>query len=563
MSLSDFLYIGAFFTALFITTPLLGEYMAKAMTNQRVFLSPLCRPVERFIFRVCIIDPLEEMHWKKYAKELLRFNALGLIVVLALQLMQGFLPLNPEALPSVSFALAMNTAASFVTNTNWQAYSGENTLSYLVQTLGLTVQNFLSAAVGIAVLFAFIRGLTRKKSSTIGNFWADLVRAVLYVLLPLSFVLALILVSQGVVQNFSNYVRIKTVEGTEQVLPMGPAASQIAIKQLGTNGGGFFGVNSAHPFENPNGVSNFLQLLAILLIPSGLVYAFGVVTKERRHALVIYGIMISIFLVVLSLSLWSEQLPNAALDLTSALEGKELRFSNAASVLWSTATTAASNGSVNAMHDSLSPGAGGLALLQIMLGEIIFGGVGSGLYGMLLFVLLTVFLCGLMVGRSPEYLGKKLDVFDMKMAVVAIVLPSAFVLLGAGFSSIGPSILKSLGNHGPHGLSEILYAWASTANNNGSAFGGFSINTTFLNWCFTITMLAGRFGVILPVLAIAGSLAHKSAMPQSSASLSTDTVTFGLLLTSIIVVIGALTFFPSLALGPLVEHLLMRGGSTF
>lgn len=563
MALPDFLYLGAYFTALFIITPVLGEYIAKAMTNQRVFLTPFCQPLERFIYRVCYVDPNEEMHWKKYAKEVIRLSVLGIIAVLLLQCAQSWLPLNPVDIPAVPFAIAVNTAVSFVTNTNWQSYAGETSQSYLVQTLGLTVQNFLSAATGLSVLFAMIRGLTRKKMNTIGNFWADLTRAVVYILLPLSLVFALVLVSQGVIQNFSNYVEVATLEGHQQTLPMGPVASQIAIKQLGTNGGGFFAANSAHPFENPNGISNFLQLLAILLIPSALVYAFGVVTKERHHALVIYGVMLSLFLIVLFFSLWSEYAPNPALNITSALEGKELRFFETSSILWSSATTAASNGSVNAMHDSLTPGAGGLALLQIMLGEIIFGGVGSGLYGMLLFVLLTVFLSGLMVGRSPEYLGKKLEVFDMKMAVIGIVLPSAMVLLGAGVSSVMPDVHKALANTGPHGLSEILYAWASVANNNGSAFAGFDTNTVFFNVAFGVAMLLGRFGVIIPVLAIAGNLAHKSAMPQSSATLATDNITFGILLTSIIVVIGALTFFPSLALGPLVEQLLMLKGRTF
>lgn len=563
MTIGNFLSIAAYLCALFLLTPVLGNYMAKVLSGGRVFLSPLLGPCERLIYRFCFIDPDEEMHWKQYAGALLWLSVLGIIAVFFIQVMQHTLPLNPQGLDAVPWALAFNTAVSFVTNTNWQAYSGENTLGYLVQSLGLSVQNFVSAAVGMAVLLAFIRGLIRKNANTVGNFWADVVRSFLYVLLPLSLILAVLLISQGVVQNFSSYVTAKTLEGTEQNLPMGPAASQIAIKQLGTNGGGFFGVNSAHPFENPTPLSNFLQMLAILLIPSALVYMFGVMTNERKHAMKIYVVMLGIFLSVLTLSLWSEYLPNASVNSSNALEGKELRFGKTESILWSTATTAASNGSVNAMHDSLSPIAGGSALLQMLLGEVIFGGVGSGLYGMLLFVLLTIFLAGLMVGRTPEYLGKKIEAFDIQMVVLAIVLPSAVVLIGAGISSVLPLALKSLANQGPHGLSEILYAWGSAANNNGSAFAGLSVNTNFYNLGLSLAMLAGRFGVILPVLAIAGNLATKKKIPTSSATLATDTPIFAVLLTFVVIVIGALTFFPALTLGPLAEHLLMITGRTF
>jgi potassium-transporting ATPase potassium-binding subunit len=563
MNLLEFLSIMFFLVALLALTPLLGNYMAKALFNKKVLLTPIINPLERFIYRLCFIDPAEEMHWRRYASSLLWFSFLGFLTVFIVQIYQNALPLNPQGLPSIPWALAINTAISFVTNTNWQAYSGENTMSYLVSSLGLTVQNFISAAVGMAVLLAFIRGIVRKNMSSIGNFWVDVVRSILYVLLPLSLVVAIVLVSQGVVQNFSSYVSAITLEGQPQILPMGPAASQVAIKQLGTNGGGFFGVNSAHPFENPNHISNFLQLLLILLIPSALVYMFGVVTKAHKHALMIFLVILSMFLAIFAVSLWSEHRPNPSLGIESALEGKELRFSVTSSVLWSTATTAASNGSVNSMHDSLSPLAGGGALVQIMLGEIIFGGVGSGLYGMLLFVILTVFLAGLMVGRSPEYLGKKLEAFDMQMAVVGIILPSAVVLLGAGFSSVMPALLKSLSNQGPHGLSQILYAWASTANNNGSAFAGFNANTDFFNLAFSLAMALGRFGVMIPVLAIAGNLANKNTVPESLATFATDTATFAVLLTFVIIIIGALTFFPSLILGPLAEHLLMFSGRTF
>lgn len=555
--------IAAFLGTLFCITPFLGKYMARALNGEVVFLSPLLRPLERLIYRSCAIDAEQEMGSKKYATAILVFTLFSFVAVFGMQVLQARLPFNPQNIENVPWVLALNTAISFVTNTNWQAYSGESTLSYLVQSLGLSVQNFLSAGVGMAVLLAFIRGLTRKNSETIGNFWVDLVRSLVYVLLPLSLILAVLLMSQGVVQNFSSYVTATTLEGHEQILPMGPAASQVAIKQLGTNGGGFFGVNSAHPFENPTPISNFLELLAILLIPSALVYMFGLMTKQRKHALMIYMVMIGIFLSALSVSLWSEYLPNPALQSTNALEGKELRFGRTDSILWSTATTAASNGSVNAMHDSLSPLAGGMALLQMLLGEVIFGGVGSGLYGMLLMVLLTVFLAGLMVGRTPEYLGKKIEAFDIQMTLLAIILPSAVVLIGGGISVVLPIALKSLANTGPHGLSEVLYAWGSASNNNGSAFMGLNVNTNFYNLSFSVAMLVGRFGVILPVLAIAGNFANKKLTPMSQATFATDSLMFLILLTSVLIIVGALTFFPAFALGPLVEHFLMLAGRTF
>lgn len=563
MSSANLFSLVLFFGMLWLFTPALGSYLAKVFSRKKVVLSFIIEPCERLIYKICLINPEEEMHWKRYAQALLGFSGLSIVVVFLLQIFQSILPLNPQSLPDVPWALALNTSISFVTNTNWQAYSGESTLSYLVQTLGLTVQNFASAAVGLAVLLAFIRGLTRKNAETIGNFWSDIVRSSLYVFLPLSVILAIVLISQGVIQNFSGYIEAKTLEGIEQVLPMGPAASQIAIKQLGTNGGGFFAANSAHPFENPTPVSNFLEMLSMLLIPSALVYMFGVMTNQYRHALLIYLVMSGFLLSSLAISLWSEQLFNNASSLNQALVGKEMRFGIVDSITWSTITTAASNGSVNAMHDSLSPLAGGIALLQILLGEIIFGGVGSGLYGMLLFVLLTVFLSGLMVGRTPEYLGKKIEAFDMQMVVVAIVLPSAVVLIGTGLSCVLPVALKSLGNNGPHGFFEILYAWGSAANNNGSAFAGLNANTDFYNLGLSLAMLLGRFGVILPVLAIAGNLAAKKQISTSFVTLATDTPIFAILLVLVIIAIGALTFFPALALGPLVEHWLMLSGRTF
>ncbi len=563
MSIDNILSIGVFLLALVLITPVLGNYMAAALGGNKVFLTPVLGPCERLIYRICMINPQEDMHWTVYARSVFWFSLLGFIVVFALQLLQHSLPLNPHGLPGVPWALALNTAVSFVTNTNWQAYAGESTLSYLTQTLGLSVQNFLSAAVGMAVLLAFIRGLVNKKQSALGNFWVDLTRSFLYVLLPLSLIFSLLLISEGVVQNFSPYVTAHTLEGDTQTLPMGPAASQIAIKQLGTNGGGFFGVNSAHPFENPSPLSNFLQTLALLLIPSALVYMFGAMINDKRHALMIYLVMMGLFVTFLVLSLWSESLSNPSLNIAQSLEGKEFRFGTSASILWSTATTAASNGSVNAMHDSLTPLSGGIAMLQILLGEVIFGGVGSGLYGMLLFVLLTVFLAGLMIGRTPEYLGKKIEAFDMQMVVLAIILPSATVLLGAGLSSVLPLALSSIANHGPHGLSEILYAWGSAANNNGSAFAGLNANTNFYNLGLSLAMLIGRFGVMFPVLAIAGNLANKKIAPPTAATLSTDTPIFTILLAFIVIVIGALTFLPALSLGPIVEHFLMLAGRTF
>lgn len=563
MSIEHFFSIAVFFVALIVLTPLLGSYLAKALGGERVFLSPFVRPIEKLIYRGSFIDENEDMTWQRYAKALLCFTTLSLIAVFLLQVLQAYLPFNPENIPAVPMVLAINTAISFVTNTNWQAYAGESTLSYFTQSVGLGVQNFLSAAVGMAVLLAFIRGLMRKNTPKIGNFWTDMVRSILYVLLPLSFILAIVLVSQGVVQNYAPYVKAITLEGESQVLPMGPMASQLAIKQLGTNGGGFLGTNSAHPFENPTPLSNFLQCLALLLIPSSLIYMFGLMTGHLKHALKIFWLVLGVFSVVFLVALWSEYLPNPSLQGVKALEGKELRFSVADSVLWSSATTAASNGSVNAMHDSLSPLTGGLALLQILLGEVIFGGVGSGLYGMLLFVLLTVFLAGLMIGRTPEYLGKKLEAFEMKMVVVALITPSAVTLIGAALSALLPSTLANLGNLGPHGLSEILYAWGSAANNNGSAFAGLSVNNNFFNLGLSAAMLIGRFAVIIPVLAIAGSLAEKKTLQSTNTALATDSTVFTLLLLFMVLLIGALTFFPALALSSIVEHLLMLSGRTF
>lgn len=459
--------------------------------------------------------------------------------------------------------LAFNTAISFMTNTNWQAYSGEAALSYFSQMFGLTFQNFVSAATGIGAFLALVRGLNRHSTTGLGNFWADLVRGTLYVLLPLCLILAVVLVSQGVVQNFDSYKTATTLEGTEQVLPMGPAASQVAIKQLGTNGGGFFGVNSTHPFENPTPLSNFLQLFAILIIPSALTYTFGLLVGDRRQGWAIFAAMFVLFIAGFGLSWWAEAQHNPVSGLTLNMEGKEQRFGVMNSVLWSTATTDASNGSVNAMHDSLSPIAGGVAMFNMMLGEIIFGGAGAGLYGMLMYVIVTVFIAGLMVGRTPEYLGKKIETHEIRLAIIVLIVPSAVILLGTAAACLYPTALASLANNGPHGFSEILYAFTSAAGNNGSAFAGLTVDTPFYNYALGVAMLVGRFICLIPAIAIGGALAAKKTAPFSSGTFPTNGTTFVILLLGVILIVGALTHLPALALGPISEHLLMLQQRTF
>ena len=450
-----------------------------------------------------------------------------------------------------------------MTNTNWQGYAGETTLGYFVQMIGLTVQNFVSAATGIAVLLALIRGLSRKTTDKLGNFWTDLTRSTLYVLLPLSILLSVVLVGQGVVQNYKTYETVQSLQGTQQVIPMGPAASQIAIKQLGTNGGGFFNSNSSHPFENPTPLSNFLEMLAILLIPAALTFTYGKMVGSTRQGWTIFSAMMILLLIGLSISLYAEYSTNPIFGNLPLMEGKETRFGITNSVLWSTSTSAASNGSVNAMHDSLSPLAGMVAMINIMLGEIIFGGVGAGLYGMVIFVILTVFIAGLMVGRSPEYLGKKIQKFEVQMAIIAVLAPNIVILLFSAWASVSNPGLSSLNNAGPHGLSEILYAYSSAAGNNGSAFAGLNANTVFYNLTLGFGMLIGRFGIIIPVLAIAGSMAEKKTTPSSAGTFHTDNWLFIGLLISVILIVGGLTHFPALSLGPIVEHLQMNNGITF
>ncbi len=563
MSAQELLSILIWLGLLIVSTPLLGGYMARVYSGQTTWLSPLLAPAERGVYRLAGADPTAEMDWRSYAWALLAFNLLGFVVLFVLQVLQGWLPLNPMQLPGVDMLLAFNTATSFVTNTNWQAYSGEITMSYFTQMLGLAVQNFVSAATGMAVLIALARGLARRSAATIGNFWVDLVRSTLYILLPLSVILALALVSQGVVQNFLPYTQVTTLTGAPQLLPQGPAASQIAIKQLGTNGGGFFNANSSHPFENPTPLSSFLESLAILLIPAALTYTYGKLAGATRQGWVIFAAMLILFLVGLGGMLAAEFGANPVTGVAANLEGKEVRFGVAHSILWGAATTAASNGAVNAMHDSFSPLAGGIALLFILLGEVVFGGVGAGLYGMLMFVILTVFIAGLLVGRTPEYLGKRIEAREVKLALLTILLPSAVILLFSALAVVSDAGLVSRANRGPHGLSEILYAFASTAGNNGSAFAGLNAATPFYTILTSGAMWIGRFGVILPALAIAGSMAAKRSAPPSAGALPTDGPLFTTMLVAVVLIVGALTFFPALSLGPIVEHLLMQAGRTF
>ncbi len=559
----------------------LGAYIARVYTGEVTFASRVLGPVERLIYRLSGVGTDDDMGWKRYAFAVLVFNLLGALAVYTLQRLQGVLPLNPQGLSAVSPDSSFNTAISFATNTNWQGYGGEATMSYLTQMLGLGVQNFVSAATGMAVLAAFIRGFVRKQSTGIGNFWVDLTRSTLYVLLPLSLVLSLALVSQGVVQNFNPAVDVPLVQSVEvvtpandgapektetitaQSLPQGPAASQVAIKQLGTNGGGFFNVNSAHPYENPTPLTNFLEVLAILLIPAALCFTFGRLVNDARQGWAVYGAMSAIFLVLAFAAVGAEETANprvTALGVeTSAgnLEGKEARFGPATSALWATATTAASNGSVNSMHDSYTPLGGLVPMWLMQLGEVVYGGVGSGLYGMLVFAIIAVFIAGLMVGRTPEYLGKKIQAYEMKMASLVILIPPFVVLVGTALAvAIEPGV-SSMSNPGVHGFSQVLYAFSSAGNNNGSAFAGLSANTPFYNSALGVAMWLARYWLIVPVLAIAGSLAAKKFIPASSGTLPTHTPLFVGLLIGTVLLVGALTFVPALALGPIVEHLML------
>jgi len=559
----DFLQIIIFLGLLIGLTPVLGSYMYKVFTGEKHLMSAPFGWLERLTYKFVGVDAAEETNWKSYAFGMLLFNLIGFLFVFLLQLTQAYLPLNPANLPNVSWHSAFNTAVSFMTNTNWQGYGGETSLSYLVQMLALTVQNFVSAATGIAVLLALTKGLSRKTTDKLGNFWVDLTRSTLYVLLPLSIVFAVFLVGQGVIQNFDTYQTAHTLQGAQQVIPMGPVASQEAIKQLGTNGGGFFNANSAHPFENPTPLSNLLEMLALLLIPAGLTFTYGKMVGSKRQGWTIFIVMLILLLSGLAISLYGEYSANPILGHSALMEGKETRLGITNSVLWSTSTSAASNGSVNAMHDSLSPLAGMVAMINIMLGEIIFGGVGAGIYGMVVFIILTVFIAGLMVGRSPEYLGKKVEAFEVTMAIIANLATSFVILLFTAWASVSSLGLSSLNNAGPHGFSEMLYAFSSAAGNNGSAFAGLNANTVFYNLLLGFGMLIGRFGVIIPILAIAGNMAKKKITPVSTGTFQTDNWLFVALLIGVILIVGGLTYFPALSFGPIVEHLLMNNGITF
>jgi K+-transporting ATPase ATPase A chain len=576
MTSNTLLQLLLYFVVLIALAKPLGTYMARVYEGERTFVTRVLGPLERLIYRLAGTSEDAEQSWKTYAVAMLLFNAAGLVVVYALQRLQAVLPLNPQSLPAVTPDSSFNTAVSFATNTNWQGYGGESTLSYLTQMVGLTVQNFLSAASGMAVLVALIRGFTRRRSKTIGSFWVDLTRGTLYVLLPLSLIVALILVSQGVVQTFSAYPsaellqHFKGSDGKEvvsQVLAVGPAASQIAIKQLGTNGGGFFNVNSAHPFENPTALSNFIEVLSILLIAAALCFTFGKLVKDMRQGWALLTAMLLILVPLLVLCTLSEQAGNplfhsfgvdqaaSTLQAGGNMEGKEARYGIANSALWATVTTAASNGSVNSMHDSFTPLGGLVPLWLIQLGEIVFGGVGSGLYGMLMFAIVAVFVAGLMVGRTPEYLGKKIEAFEMKMASLVILVPAVCVLVFSAYGVVAAGGKATIFNPGAHGFSEVLYAYSSAANNNGSAFAGLGANTPFYNLTLGLCMFFGRYYIQIAVIALAGALAAKKVVPVSAGTLPTHTPLFVGWLTATVVLVGALTFIPALALGPVVEHL--------
>jgi len=559
--MNDAIQILLFLVLLALLAPVLGRFMAKVLKDEPHFLKPLLGWLERLVCRAAGINN-KETDWKSYLSGILIFNLFGFSFLFLLQMLQAYLPLN-DGLPNIPWHVSFNTAVSFVTNTNWQSYYSENTMSSLIQMLGLTVQNFVSAGTGIAVLIALMRGLSRKTTDKIGNFWTDLTRIIVYILIPLSVFLVILLVSQGVVQTFSHYVHVTTLEGSGQVIALGPAASQIAIKQLGTNGGGFFSANSSHPFENPTPFSNFLELFAMIIIPAGLVFTYGHFVNSKTQARAIFITMFIFFTAGIALSLWSEFGNNIVLNISENMEGKETRFGIMNSVLWSVTTTATSNGSVNSMHDSLSPLSGMIAMFNIMLGEVVFGGAGSGLYGMIIFIILTVFVAGLMVGRSPEYLGKKVEAFEVKMAIFAVLAPNVVVKLFSAIACSTAAGITGLTNNGPHGLSEILYAFSSAAGNNGSAFAGLDSGSVFYCLMMGAGMIIGRYGIIIPVMAIAGSMAKKKITPVSAGTFKTDNWIFVMLLSGIILIVGGLTFFPPLAMAPLAEHFLMNLGVTF
>ncbi|MBV6451401.1 MAG: Potassium-transporting ATPase potassium-binding subunit [Anaerolineales bacterium] len=570
MNIYEWLQIISYLVVLILLVKPLGSHMARVYQNERLFLDPILSPVERFMYRLSGVDPKSEMNWKTYAIAMFLFNIIGLLFVYLLQRVQGFLPLNPQGFGAVTPDSSWNTAASFVTNTNWQGYGGETTLSYLTQMLGLTVQNFVSAATGMAVLVALIRGIVRHTAGTIGNFWSDLTRTTLYILLPLSLIVAFALVSQGVVQTFNEYKTVSLLqpitdaEGdavVEQTVAVGPAASQIAIKQLGTNGGGFFNVNSAHPLENPTPFSNFIEMLSLLLIPTALCYTYGKMVDDTRQGWSLFIAMTLVFVALLGVTVWAEKTGNPAIEALGVvggnMEGKESRFGVVTSALWATATTAVSNGAVNSMHDSYMPLGGLVPMWLMQLGEVIYGGVGSGLYGMLAFVIIAVFVAGLMVGRTPEYLGKKIEAYEMKLASIIILVPVTVILVATALAVSTTAGTATIYNPSAHGFSEVLYAFSSAGNNNGSAFAGLGANNPFYNTAIGFAMLFPRFWLAIPTLAIAGSLANKKKVPAGSGTLPTHTPLFIFWLIGVIVIVGALSYVPALALGPIVEHLMI------
>ncbi|MBK7704349.1 MAG: potassium-transporting ATPase subunit KdpA [Acidobacteria bacterium] len=571
MTLNGILQILAFLFVLTLLTKPMGIYLTRVFDGEKTVFDPILGRFERLIYAVCRIRPGSEMNWKQYGTAVIVFSLMSTLAVFAIQRLQYYLPLNPQGFPGPSADSSFNTAVSFVTNTNWQGYSGEATMSYFTQMTALAVQNFASAAVGLAIAVVFIRGIARFETDSLGNFWTDLVRGTTYVLLPLAFVAAIFFVSQGVIQNFRPYDVVQTLDGAQQTIAQGPVASQLAIVVLGTNGGGFFNANSAHPFANPTPLSNFVQMLLILIIPAGLTYTLGRVTKSQGHGWAVYAAMMALLTAGIFVSYWSESRGNplfpASVDQQSVggnLEGKETRFGIANSVLFATVTTGASCGAVNAMHDSFTPLGGMVPLVNILLGEVIFGGVGAGLYGMLVFVILTVFIAGLMVGRTPEYLGKKIEAYDVQMAMLyALIFPLTILVLTA-ISVLAENFgLTSLNNPGAHGLSEILYAFTSATGNNGSAFAGLSANTLWYNSALGAAMIIGRFLMIVPVLAIANNLARKKRVPESLGTFPVNTALFTVLLISVIIIVGALTFFPVLTLSPILEHFQMLGGQKF
>jgi K+-transporting ATPase ATPase A chain len=598
MTTNGWMQIFIFLALILAITKPLGVYMAKVFSRERTFLDPVARPIERLLYRVTGVDEKHEMRWTEYAFSMLLFSGATMLLLYLIERVQQFLPWNPQKFGAVAQALAFNTAASFTTNTNWQNYSGESAMSYLTQMAGLAYHNFASAAVGIALAIAFVRGIARREKDTIGNFWVDMTRSTLWVLLPACIVYALLLVSQGVVQNLRPYDAAKLIEPqqvqktgtdgkpmvgpdgkavmgtvTDQTIAQGPVASQEAIKMLGTNGGGFFGANSAHPFENPTPLSNLLQMLSIFAIPAGLTYTLGRMTGSPRHGWAVWAAMAILFLCGVTTAYWAEARGNPLLHGVEQrataqqpggnMEGKEVRFGIANSALFATVTTDASCGAINGQHDSFTPLGGLVPLVNIMLSETVFGGVGAGLYGILIYVVLSVFIAGLMVGRTPEYLGKKIEAYDVKMAMLVTLVFPLIILVLTGISSVEGFGTSSISNAGPHGLTQILYSFTSMAGNNGSALSGLNGNTLWYNTAGAMTMLVGRFFMIIPMLAIAGNLAKKKAVPASAGTFPVTTPLFSLLLVSVIVIVGALTFFPALSLGPVLEHLQMMAGKTF